>query len=286
MPFALLSAFLAGASRQSDFLGQRWFWVSLALVVLAMVAARAAAMAFNRIVDRKYDKENPRTAGREIPSAKLTLKQAWLFYVICVAVFLAMAEAFEVLLHNSWPLALALPMMALLSLYSYTKRFTAMCHVVLGASLGIAPLAAWIAISPETFGLVPIALGAAVLLWVAGFDILYALQDISIDLRLGLHSIPAALGPANAIWISRAMHLWSVTALAAPLFLAQAFLGNIYLGGVIGAAVVLMVQQCMVSPKDFHRVNPFFTACNGTVSLLLGLAGILDVIMHGQSFIL
>jgi 4-hydroxybenzoate polyprenyltransferase len=278
MPFALLAAFLAGAKRRGDFIHCGWFWLDLALVVLAMVAARSAAMAFNRIVDRGYDAANPRTAARELPTGRLTVRAAWIFYALCSAAFFVLCGAFWLLEKNPWPILLALPVLAMLSGYSFAKRFTAWCHVWLGASLGISPLAAWVAISPDTFGLAALVLGAAVVLWVAGFDVLYSLQDLPVDLRQGLHSLPAALGPANAIWISRAMHLWCLTALAGAAFLARPALGPIYLAAVGAAAVVLVVQQALVRPNDFSRINSTFTLCNGAVSLLLGAAGIADVI--------
>lgn len=279
MPFALLAAFLAAASRQVGYWRRECFWTQLALVVLCMVAARSAAMAFNRIVDARFDAANPRTASRPLPAKQITLRQAWGFYALCCLLFLLACTAFWVLFANPWPLALAVPVLAILSLYSLTKRVTSLCHLVLGISLGIAPLAAWVAISPDTFGPAALVLGAAVVCWVAGFDIIYALQDIEIDRAQGLHSVPASLGPANALWISRALHLSAVTALLWVWRLGGPRLGSLYLLGVALAATVLLVEQMMVTPKNFSRVNAAFFACNGMVSLILGAAGIVDILL-------
>lgn len=278
MPFALLAAFLAGAARQHDFVRLRWFWQDLLLVVLAMVAARSAAMAFNRIVDRRYDAANPRTAARELPTGRLSVRAAWWFFGTCAAVFLAACAAFWFTEDNYWPIALALPVLAVLCGYSLTKRFTALCHLALGVCLGISPLAAWVAISPDTLGAAALLLAGAVTLWVAGFDVLYSLQDLAVDTAQGLHSLPAAIGPGAAIWASRTMHLWCLTGLAAAAVLSHGLLGPIYLIAVAAAAVVLTIQQAMVKADDYSRINATFTLCNGAVSLLLGAAGIAEIV--------
>lgn len=277
MPMALLAAFLAGAARQHDFARQPWFWRDLGLVVLAMVAARSAAMAFNRIVDRRFDAANPRTAQRELPAGRLSVRAAWAFFAACAAVFLAVSAAFWMLEGNYWPPLLALPVLAVLCGYSLTKRFTSLCHVALGACLGISPLAAWVAISPDTLGAAAMLLGGGVLLWVAGFDVLYSLQDLSVDVAQGLHSLPASIGPAAAIWVSRTMHLWCLTALAAVGVLSHGLLGPVYLVAVALAAMVLVIQQAMVKPDDYSRINATFTLSNGAVSMLLGAAGIAEI---------
>jgi len=278
MPFALLSAFLAGASRGGDFASTARFWTELALVVVCMVSVRSAAMAFNRIVDVRLDAANPRTADRPLQTGRITLRQAWCFYVACCVVFVSAAAGFWVLWGNYWPIVLALPAMAYLSLYSLAKRVTALSHLLLGAALGLSPVGAWVAISPGTFGPAPLVLGAAVLCWVAGFDIIYSLQDIQFDLRHGLHSIPVALGPANALWISRALHMTGVTGLLWVWRVSGGHLGMTYLAGVALAAGVLLIEQMLVSPRNFSRVNVAFFTCNGLVSLLLGAAGITDVL--------
>ena len=279
MPFALLAAVLAASTRQAGFVRQRWFWLELGLVVLAMVTARSAAMAFNRIADRRFDAVNPRTASRPLVSGQLSLPQAWAFFAACAAIFLAATAGF-LAFGNAWPILLALPVLAYLCVYSLSKRFTPLCHLLLGVGLGISPLAAWVAIAPQAFGPLPLVLGAAVVCWVAGFDIIYALQDIQIDLQQGLHSLPAALGPANALWISRALHLTSVTCLVWVFALSGGALGVFYLAGVAIAAATLLVEQLLVSPANFTRVNAAFFTCNGVVSIVLGGCGIVDVLLR------
>lgn len=279
LPFALLSAFLAGASYDAAFARTLRFWVQVALVGACMVSARSAAMTFNRIVDAKLDAANPRTADRPIQAGQITLRQAWAFYAGCCAVFAAACGGFWAAFGNYWPAVLAVPVLAFLSGYSLTKRFTAACHLVLGAALALSVLAAWVAVNPATFGPPALVLAAGVLCWVAGFDILYSLQDIPFDLVHRLRSIPAALGPANALWISRALHLTSVTALVWTWRLAGGVLGGVYLAGVAAAAAVLLVEQMLVSPRNFSRINTAFFTCNGVVSVLLGAAGIADAVM-------
>ena len=275
LPFALLSAVLAGSGHLAS--GQ--FLAQLALVLTCMVSARSAAMAFNRIVDYRLDAANPRTADRPLQTGKLTLTQAWWFYAVCCLVFLSASAAFWLLWANPWPITMALPVLAALSLYSLTKRFTACCHLFLGAALGLSPLAAWLAVSPATFGLPAVALALAVTCWVAGFDILYALQDIPFDRAHHLHSLPVALGPAKALWISRTLHLAAVAALLLLQPLCPRDLGWLYLWAVALAAAVLLIEQSLVSARDFSRVTLAFFTCNGLVSLLLGAAGITDVLL-------
>ena len=279
LPFALLAAFLAGAGREAGFVRTGRFWAELALVLACMVSARSAAMAFNRIVDVRIDRHNPRTAGRPLQQGQLTLRQAWGFFFGCSGIFLACCIAFAAGWGNYWPILLALPVLGWLCLYSLTKRVTSLCHLSLGVALGLSPVSAWLAISPETFGPAAWALAAAVVCWVAGFDIIYSLQDLPYDLEQGLHSLPADLGPANALWISRSLHVTAVTALGIVWLLSQGRLGMPYLSALAAAAIVLLVEQILVSPRDFSRVNAAFFACNGAVSLLLGALGIVDILV-------
>ena len=163
--------------------------------------------------------------------------------------------------------------------YSLTQRFTPWCHVLLGVSLGLSPLAAWLAVSPATFGPPAVALALAVTCWVAGFDILYALQDLPFDRAHNLHSLPVSLGPAKALRVSRTLHTAAVASLLLLWHLCGHTLGWIYLTAVALAAAVLLVEQALVSPRNFSRVNLAFFTCNGLVSLLLGAAGIIDVLL-------
>ncbi|MCL2700724.1 MAG: putative 4-hydroxybenzoate polyprenyltransferase [Phycisphaerae bacterium] len=281
LPFALLGAFLAEtaraaeASRAASPVSAWRFVAELAMVVLAMVAARSAAMAFNRIVDVRFDASNPRTAGRPLVTGQVAVRGAWFFFAASAACFFASSSAFLVF-GNPWPIALAAPVLGVLCGYSLAKRFTAWCHIWLGVSLGMSPLAAWVAISPGTFGLLPVMLGAAVTCWVAGFDMIYALQDVTVDRRLGLRSIPVAVGPVRALRISRALHVAAIAGLLTVGLLAPP-LGRLYYIAVALAAVLVWIQQSRVRPNDVSRVHSTFFLYNGVVSLLIGAAGIADM---------
>lgn len=264
LPFALAS--LAVAFRGRPFEGR-----VLALVLLAMVTARSAAMAFNRIVDREYDRRNPRTAMRELPSGRLSLRAAWGFFAINAAGFLLAAALIS-------PLCLALAPVALAVLlgYSYSKRFTALSHFLLGAALGLAPVGAWLAATGRLEP-APALLGAAVLFWVAGFDILYALQDVDFDRQAGLYSVPARIGIRPALRISAASH--GLCALLLAGFGLQAQLGLYFWIGYAGFLLALLRQHRLVSPEDLSRLDQAFFTANGWASLWIGAWTILDVLL-------
>lgn len=265
LPFALLALVLAGDG-----------WPAarvLALVVVAMVAARSAAMAFNRVVDRDVDARNPRTVGRHLVAGTLSVGFAKAFTLGCVAVFVACAA-----LLNRTALLLSPAVLAVLLGYSYLKRFTAAAHFGVGLALGLSPLGAWVAGAGGLVGdlRVPLALGAAVLLWVAGFDVIYACQDADVDRREGLHSIPARLGVPGALRVALACHVVCVAA-----FVAVAVLAGLrwpYLAAVGVAAALLAYEHAIVSPRDLTRVNVAFFNVNGIVALFIGAAGIADVL--------
>ena len=223
-----------------------------------MVAARSAAMGFNRLVDQAIDARNPRTAGRELPRGVLSRGEAWAFVAISTAVFVLAAARLN-------PLCLALSPVALLIVfgYSYTKRFTAASQLVLGLSLAVAPVGAWLAIRGR-FEAVPLVLGAAVVLWVAGFDTIYACQDADFDRREGLHSIPARLGVPRALVLARALHVGAIVLLIALYRLAP--LHPLYLAGVAVVAGLLAWEHTLVRPDDLSRVMQAFNL-NGWVSL-------------------
>jgi len=229
------------------------FWI-----VVAMVAARSAAMGFNRLVDQAIDARNPRTASRELPRGIVSRGEAWLFVALSVAVFVLAAAMLN-------PLCLALTPVALAIVfgYSYTKRFTAASHLVLGLALAVAPVGAWLAIRGR-FDLVPVVLGLAVLLWVAGFDTLYACQDVEFDRREGLRSLPAAVGVPRALRLARLMHAGTVLLLLSLFGLAP--LHPVYLAGVAVVAVILAWEHSLVAPQDLSRVMQAFNL-NGWVSL-------------------
>jgi 4-hydroxybenzoate polyprenyltransferase len=253
LPFALLSALLAARGLPE--------WRTLSWILVAMVGARSAAMAFNRIADLHYDALNPRTANRALPRGILSVGQVALFTAVSAAVFVLAAWQLN-------PLCFALSPVALLWIlgYSYTKRFTALSHLWLGLSLGIAPVGAWLAVQGR-FDIVPILLSLAVMLWTAGFDIIYSLQDVEFDRRVGLRSLPQTIGEARALWLSRLMHVGMVVLLVAVGQIARLHWG--YYAGVAVAAALITYEQSLVKPNDLSRVNLAFFTLNGWVSVLL-----------------
>ncbi len=267
LPYALLATFLAARPDLPQPL-------QLALIVACMVAARSAAMTFNRLVDVEFDARNPRTASRPLVRGTITRPVAWTFFFGSSLAFIAAAAGF-LLLNNPWPLILAAPVLAVLLVYSYAKRFTRWSHLVLGAAIALSPVAAWIAIRPDTLGPPAWLLMAAVTCWIAGFDVIYACQDADFDRSAGLHSLPAAIGVGPALWVARGLHLLTVALLLAVGGHAQ--LGALYYAGVGCVAVLLIIENSIVSVRDLSRVNMAFFTINGVVGLLLGGLGILDV---------
>lgn len=270
LPFALISALLAAHSAglaHSLPTAHMWLWI-----LAAMVGARSAAMAFNRIVDARFDAQNPRTAARAIPAGVLTTAQVAAFTAGAVALFELAAYELNPLCFLLSPLALA----AILG-YSYTKRFTALSHLALGASIGIAPVGAWIAVTGRIEP-IPLILGASVTLWIGGFDIIYALQDLEFDRSAGLRSLPVRIGAARALAVSRAMHALLLGCLAAVGFLAG--LHWIYYAGMVIVALLIAYEHTLVSPDDLSRVNLAFFTLNGWVSIcLLGFVALDRLLM-------
>lgn len=260
LPFALTGAALAW-NRPPGFQ-----WGQLIGILLCMVFARSAAMAFNRLADRSFDAANPRTAGRHLPAGLLTPTVVWIFTISCAAGFILSTLIF-LAYDNPWPLYLSVPVLLFIGAYSYTKRFTALAHFWLGASLMLAPVAAWIAIRGMTELLVPALLGGVVLFWVAGFDILYACQDVDFDRKTKLRSVPALLGVPMALRVALASHVVMLGLLVALYFAAQPDLGMIYLTGVIAVAMLLAYEHWLVRPDDLSRVNQAFFQVNGVISV-------------------
>jgi 4-hydroxybenzoate polyprenyltransferase len=266
LPFALSSAALAWRGRQP------WNWPNFALelasILLCMVFARSAAMAFNRLADRRYDAVNPRTAGRHLPTGRLSVPAVWLFFGVCAAGFVASTALFQLAdPPNPWPLLLALPVLAFVCAYSLTKRFTVLSHFWLGASLFLAPVAAWVAIRGPLDLAVPVVLGLAVLFWVAGFDILYACQDVDFDRKAKLSSVPAWLGVPSSLRVALACHALMVLLLLILAWVGQPYLRFLYLAGVAGVAVLLAYEHALVRPNDLSRVNRAFFHVNAVVSV-------------------
>jgi 4-hydroxybenzoate polyprenyltransferase len=270
LPFALLAAFLA-ARPELPTAGQ------LALILLCMVAARSAAMTFNRIADAHLDARNPRTAARHLPRGTISRAAAWVFLTAACGVFIVCCGAFLWLYGNAWPLILCVPVLALLCCYSYTKRFTSWSHLMLGGAIAMSPPAAWIAISPATLGPAAGLLMLAVMFWIAGFDLIYACQDVDSDRREGLHSVPARMGIAAALRLARGCHALTVAALLGVGLTAG--LGMLYYVGVACVTVLLIVENALVNPNDLSRANLAFFTVNGVVGLLLGVLGVLDVVL-------
>ena len=264
LPFALLSAVLAADGWAEP--------ATIAKILLALVGARSAAMAHNRLADRSIDAANPRTASRAIPSGALSVEFVRVFLILSVLVFLAAAASLNRLTLLLSPLALAL-----LFAYAYMKRFTWLSHAVLGLCLALAPVGAWIAVRGD-LSAVPVLLGLAVLFWTAGFDVIYALQDEAHDRRVGLRSIPARWGTTRALWISAALH-----ALMVPLLLAawkRSGGGPIFAAGIVATAAALTYQHAIVRPGDLSRIDAAFFAANGFVSVILAACGIADALLR------
>jgi 4-hydroxybenzoate polyprenyltransferase len=272
LPFALTGALLAVREDgfQTTGLGWKLLWI-----VIAMIAARSAAMGFNRVVDADVDAKNARTSNRHLPAGLLTRTFAWTFIAASSVLFFFAAAALNPLCLRLAPIALGV-----VFVYSFTKRFTSMSHVVLGFALGIAPAAAWIAIRASLDARI-LWLTAAVTLWTAGFDIIYSCQDYEFDKRAGLFSLPSRLGISGALWVSRVFHLGMLACLAA---LVQAFsLGPVAMVGVLVVAALLAWEHRLVRADDLSRVDAAFFTVNGWVSVLFFLFWSADVFIAGRS---
>ena len=261
LPFAFLGALLAQRGLPG---GETCLWI-----VGAMAGARSAAMAFNRLVDRRQDRLNPRTSGRELPQG--LLNPAFVIGFILASVGLFFFSAWKL---NTLALLLSAPALAIVLLYSYTKRFTSLSHLFLGLSLAIAPVGGWVAVRGE-LSLEPFLLAAPVLLWVAGFDIIYSCQDVDFDRRMGLYSIPGRLGVAAALKLSVLLHAGMVAVLGYAFLSFD--LGPVSWAGLILVTAALIYEHRIVSPSDLSRINAAFFTVNGVISLGLLLFVGLDL---------
>jgi 4-hydroxybenzoate polyprenyltransferase len=266
MPFAFIGFFLAVTTTQ------------LLMMVLCMVFARNSAMAFNRYLDREIDAKNPRTKVRDIPAGRISAASALTFTLVNCALFIA----------TTWfinPLCFYLSPVALLVVlgYSATKRFTALCHLVLGLGLSLAPIGAYLVVTGE-FALLPIFFSLAVLCWVSGFDIIYALQDEDFDRSENLHSIPAYLGKVNALRLSTFLHVLSAIFIVLPVFYTT--VGLLYYVGIVFFCIMLTYQHRLVKPHDLSRVNFAFMTTNGLASVVFAVLFLLDrtLLTHGVFF--
>ena len=279
LPFALMAVILAFQAQAPAATSPAEWWRRGLGVLLCMVTARTAAMAFNRLVDRSFDAANPRTATRHLPRGDLAVGEVFGLVALSCGAFIAATILF---LPNWLPLVLSVPVLAWLLGYSYAKRFTMLAHVWLGAALGMAPVAAWIAIRGEALlanpadGLPALILGLAVTTWVAGFDIIYACQDAGFDESQGLHSIPARLGVPRALTLAAGLHVVTLAILATlPLVVPQ--LGAVYWGTLVAIAALLVWEHSLVRPDDLSRVNQAFFTANAAIGLLLLVAIAIDV---------
>lgn len=262
LPFALTAALLAWNEKHSVQV------VEIVGILLCMVFARSTAMAFNRLIDRRIDAGNPRTAMRHLPAGLLSVPAVACFTALCGVGFLASTLLFLVAEPaNPWPMYLGLPVLLFVCAYSYTKRFTSLAHFWLGASLFLAPLGAWIAIRGLEHLEVAAVLAAAVLFWVAGFDIIYACQDADFDRQAKLRSIPATLGVPGALTVAKGCHLVMWLLLVGLYFVARPPLDGIYLAGLAAVAVLLVYQHALVRPTDLARVNQAFFHVNVVISV-------------------
>ena len=271
LPFALTGALLA--FREGGFAAGRPWWTVL-WIVIAMVGARSAAMAFNRVVDAEIDARNPRTKIRHIPAGLLTRAFCWGFTAVSSVVFLFAAWELNTLCFRLAPVALAIVFG-----YSFTKRFTHFAHIVLGFALGIAPAAAWIAVRGSLDPRI-LLLTAAVMFWTAGFDIIYSCQDYEFDCDLQLHSVPALVGIAKALMIARVLHVAMIACLLILVWQLQ--MGVLSLAGVAAIAALLIYEHGLVKPTDLSRVNAAFFTMNGWVSVLFFVFWAADIFLARQ----
>jgi 4-hydroxybenzoate polyprenyltransferase len=264
LPFAFLAALTAAHGVPP--------WPVIGWIVVAMVGARSAAMAFNRFVDAEIDARNPRTATRALPAGLVSRAFVLSFTIAAAALFIFAAWRLNRLAFILSPLALLI-----VCGYSFTKRFTALAHVILGLSLAIAPIGAAIAVEGKWNGrIVPLAAG--VLLWTAGFDILYSLQDVDFDRRSGLHSIPVRLGNVGALRLARVLHLFAVAGFVA-FGLLNGF-GAFYFAGIVAAIALLIWQHSLVTPTDLSRIDAAFFTANGVLAIVLFACGACDILIR------
>jgi 4-hydroxybenzoate polyprenyltransferase len=282
MPFALLSGVMAltashGSGSQADRSLSTVAW-QLGWIVVCMFLARSFAMGMNRLLDADLDRLNPRTASRAIPGGRLSRRSATVIVTGLAACFAGATTAFGFMFDNWWPAWLSIPALAFIGVYPLLKRFTWLCHLYLGMALGLAPICAWVAIA-ATVEAAPLLLGAAVLAWTSGFDVLYACQDMESDRSTGVFSLPARIGIARSLWIARLLHGVAVVCLV----LMSRVVPELEVPWLVAVGVVLILltyEHWLVRPNDLRRLNFAFFKINGVISLILGLVGILDVLVN------
>lgn len=270
--FALPFAFMGAVLGSTVMLGTLPAWSQIGWITLAMVGARSAAMGLNRVIDKAIDKKNPRTAGRAIPAGLLSSNEVNLFIVISFVLLIWATSHLSRLSMELLPVAIFF-----LVIYSYTKRFTWLCHIILGLTIGLAPLGGWVAITGQITWTALI-FYVAVAFWTAGFDVIYACQDIDFDREEGLYSIPSRFGLAKALWIARVFHVVTAVGLIALFFLTQ--LSWWYLLGIMIAYLILVYEHRLVSPYDLSRLNTAFFTMNGILSVVVFVFTLLDLVVQ------
>lgn len=268
LPFAFMGAIL-GAVVVTDSLPT---WAQIGWIVMAMVGARTAAMSLNRLIDRAIDKKNPRTSMRAIPAGLLSFGEVMIYIVISFGLLFWATANLNILAMELLPIAVFF-----LVIYSYTKRFTWLCHIILGITLGLAPLGGWVAIT-GSITLASLVFFATIVFWSAGFDIIYACQDIDFDRKEGLYSIPSRFGIANALWTARIFHMLTAVGLLGLFFLTH--LSWWYLAGLIIAYFLLYKEHRLVSPNDLSKLNAAFFTMNGILSCVVFAFTLVDVLVR------
>ncbi|WP_068775396.1 UbiA-like polyprenyltransferase [Paenibacillus sp. FJAT-26967] len=268
LPFAYMGAILGAVVLT----GELPEWSKIGWVTLAMIGARTAAMSLNRVIDKKYDKKNPRTAGRAIPAGLISITEVMLFVALSFLLLFWSAAQLNMLSVYLLPVAVFF-----LVFYSYTKRFTWACHFVLGITLGLAPLGGWVAITGE-ITLASLVLFITVAMWSAGFDLIYACQDVEFDREEGLHSFPGRFGIPTALITAKILHVLTAVGLIALFFMTS--LSWLYLVGILIAYIILFYEHRLVSPKDLSKLNTAFFTMNGVLSAVVFTFTLIDVLME------
>jgi len=279
LPFAVLASFLAGPAASDSSVAWRTFGLKLVIIVACMVLARTWAMMFNRLVDRRFDADNPRTSRRVFASGRLNAATGWTIALLIAALFVAATSLLSIFHDNPWPLRLSVPVLGWIAFYSLTKRFTALCHVFLGGALAASPLAAALAIDPTSFSRssTVVWLAGFVLCWVAGFDVIYALADQEFDRSRGLSSIPAKLGTTGAIRVSRLLHAMALGSLIVA-WRAEPRFSMIFAVALVLVGGLLCLEHVIVAKRGKAGLDMAFFTVNGVVSCIVGVLGVVDTL--------
>ncbi|MCC3380906.1 UbiA-like polyprenyltransferase [Paenibacillus farraposensis] len=270
--FALPFAFMGAVLGSVVVTGGLPSWPQVGWILLAMVGARSAAFGFNRMIDRVIDGKNPRTAGRAIPAGLLKSSEVIVFIIVSLLLLFWASFKLSPLAFKLFPLAFFM-----LVFYSYTKRFTWLCHIVLGLTIGLAPLGAWVAVTGQ-IDWISIVLYLTIAFWTAGFDVIYACQDVDFDQREGVYSIPARFGVAGALNIARAFHVMTAVGFIALFFIAD--LSWWYLAGMLISYIILFYEHYIVSPKDLSRLQTAFFTMNGALSIVVFVFTLVDLVVR------